>query len=90
MAPLTESEKADMDAVAAIKESAAREDTEEGDTFVKMGRKHYTDAVDCCTRPDTVILLFQGRNLVFAVKPHAARFSSTRFEDVKMVGVGMH
>ncbi|KAG8062609.1 hypothetical protein GUJ93_ZPchr0003g16756 [Zizania palustris] len=49
-APLTESEKADMDAIAAIKESAAREFKEHGNKFVKMGRKHYADAVDCYTK----------------------------------------
>ncbi|KAL5218634.1 hypothetical protein ABZP36_019318 [Zizania latifolia] len=49
-APLTESEKADMDAIAAIKESAALEFKEQGNKFVKMGRKHYADAVDCYTK----------------------------------------
>ncbi|EMS48380.1 Tetratricopeptide repeat protein 4 [Triticum urartu] len=48
--PLTEGEKADLDAIAAIKESAAREYREEGNQFVKKGRKHYPDAVDCYTK----------------------------------------
>ncbi|KAF7074695.1 hypothetical protein CFC21_079527 [Triticum aestivum] len=48
--PLTEGEKADLAAIAAIKESAAREYREEGNQFVKKGRKHYPDAVDCYTK----------------------------------------
>ncbi|KAK1644009.1 hypothetical protein QYE76_061814 [Lolium multiflorum] len=48
--PLTEGEKADLEGIAAIKESAAREYKEEGNKFVKMGRKHYADAVDCYTK----------------------------------------
>ncbi|XP_006650591.1 tetratricopeptide repeat protein 4 homolog [Oryza brachyantha] len=48
--PLTESEKADLDAIAAIKESAAVEYKEKGNQFVRMGRKHYADAVDCYTK----------------------------------------
>ncbi|KAF0915168.1 hypothetical protein E2562_034080 [Oryza meyeriana var. granulata] len=48
--PLTEREKADLDAIAAIKESAAVEYKEKGNQFVKMGRKHYVDAVDCYTK----------------------------------------
>lgn len=48
--PLTEGEKADLEAIAAIKESAAREYKEQGNQFVKMGRKHYADAVDCYTK----------------------------------------
>ncbi|XP_047088611.1 tetratricopeptide repeat protein 4 homolog [Lolium rigidum] len=48
--PLTEGEKADLEGIAAIKESAAREYKEEGNQFVKMGRKHYADAVDCYTK----------------------------------------
>ncbi|CAM0876270.1 unnamed protein product [Alopecurus aequalis] len=48
--PLTEGEKADLEGIAAIKESAAREYKEQGNHFVKMGRKHYADAVDCYTK----------------------------------------
>jgi tetratricopeptide (TPR) repeat protein len=48
--PLTESEKADLDAIAAIKESAAAEYKEKGNRLVKMGRSHYADAVDCYTK----------------------------------------
>uniref|UniRef100_A0A0D9VZ20 Uncharacterized protein n=1 Tax=Leersia perrieri TaxID=77586 RepID=A0A0D9VZ20_9ORYZ len=48
--PLTESEKADLEAIAAIKESAAAEYKEKGNNFVKMGRKHYAEAVECYTK----------------------------------------
>lgn len=48
--PLTEGEKADLVAIAVIKEEAAREYKEQGNQFVKMGRKHYADAVDCYTK----------------------------------------
>lgn len=48
--PLTESEQADLAGIAAIKESAAREYKEQGNQFVRMGRKHYADAVSCYTK----------------------------------------
>ncbi|XP_058746431.1 uncharacterized protein LOC131619334 isoform X2 [Vicia villosa] len=70
--PLTETEKADLEAIAAIKESSAFELKEKGNQYVKMGKKHYSDAVDCYTRAinqnaltdsDTSIL-FSNRALV--------------------------
>ncbi|KAJ0966546.1 hypothetical protein J5N97_023463 [Dioscorea zingiberensis] len=48
--PATESEQADLDAIAAIKESAAVELKEKGNEYVKLGKKHYADAIDCYTR----------------------------------------
>ncbi|MED6172211.1 hypothetical protein PIB30_047935 [Stylosanthes scabra] len=48
--PLTEAEKADLEAIAAIKESAAIELKEKGNAFVKKGKKHYSEAIDCYTR----------------------------------------
>ncbi|CAK8571711.1 unnamed protein product [Lathyrus sativus] len=48
--PLTETEKADLEAIAAIKESSAFELKEKGNQYVKMGKKHYSDAIDCYTR----------------------------------------
>ncbi|KAG1333907.1 tetratricopeptide repeat protein 4 [Cocos nucifera] len=48
--PVTESERADLDAIAALKDSAARELKEQGNQYVKMGKKHYRDAIDCYTR----------------------------------------
>ncbi|KAJ4826349.1 hypothetical protein Tsubulata_047442 [Turnera subulata] len=48
--PTTESEIADLQAIAALKESAALEFKEKGNQYVKMGKKHYSDAIDCYTR----------------------------------------
>lgn len=48
--PLTESEQADLAGIAAIKESAAREYKEQGNQFVRMGRRHYAAAVSCYTK----------------------------------------
>ncbi|KAK9726456.1 hypothetical protein RND81_05G216500 [Saponaria officinalis] len=48
--PLTEKEKADLDAISALKESTAIELKEKGNEYVKMGKKHYRDAIDCYTR----------------------------------------
>ncbi|WOL03107.1 tetratricopeptide repeat protein [Canna indica] len=48
--PVTENEKADLEAIAAIKESAAIELKDQGNQFVKMGKKHYNNAIDCYTR----------------------------------------
>lgn len=49
-APMTQEEKADLDAIMSIKESAAQELKEKGNEYVKMGKKHYSDAIDCYTR----------------------------------------
>ncbi|KAI3806106.1 hypothetical protein L1987_21998 [Smallanthus sonchifolius] len=46
----TESELADLDAISALKESAAIELKEEGNKYVKMGNKHYSEAIKCYTR----------------------------------------
>lgn len=48
--PLTENEKADLEAIAALKQSSALEFKEKGNQYVKMGKKHYSDAIDCYTR----------------------------------------
>ncbi|XP_051135414.1 uncharacterized protein LOC127254365 [Andrographis paniculata] len=40
----------DLEAIAALKESAAIELKEQGNEYVKKGKKHYGDAVDCYTR----------------------------------------
>lgn len=48
--PKTEKELADLDAISALKESAAFELKEKGNEYVKMGKKHYSDAIDCYTR----------------------------------------
>ncbi|KAJ6825002.1 tetratricopeptide repeat protein 4-like protein [Iris pallida] len=51
--PITDNEKSDLAAIAAIKESAAIELKEKGNEYVKMGKKHYSEAIDCYTRAIT-------------------------------------
>lgn len=48
--PDTEQQQADMDAINALRESATIELKEKGNEYVKMGKKHYADAIDCYTR----------------------------------------
>ncbi|KAL0355043.1 UNVERIFIED_CONTAM: Tetratricopeptide repeat protein 4 [Sesamum radiatum] len=48
--PKTNEEIVDLEAIAALKESAALELKEKGNEYVKMGKKHYSDAIDCYTR----------------------------------------
>ncbi|XP_022758557.1 tetratricopeptide repeat protein 4 homolog isoform X2 [Durio zibethinus] len=63
--PKTESEIADLQAISALKESAALELKEKGNEFVRKGKKHYPEAIDCYSRainqnalngPDTSVL----------------------------------
>lgn len=48
--PKTESELADLEAIAALKQSSALEFKEEGNKYVKMGKKHYSEAINCYTQ----------------------------------------
>ncbi|XP_047971802.1 tetratricopeptide repeat protein 4 homolog [Salvia hispanica] len=48
--PITNDEIIDLQAIAALKESAAIELKEKGNEYVKKGKKHYSDAIDCYTR----------------------------------------
>ncbi|KAL0415617.1 UNVERIFIED_CONTAM: Tetratricopeptide repeat protein 4 [Sesamum latifolium] len=48
--PKTNEEIVDLEAITALKESAAIELKEKGNEYVKMGKKHYSDAIDCYTR----------------------------------------
>ncbi|XP_057804875.1 uncharacterized protein LOC131020197 [Salvia miltiorrhiza] len=48
--PQTNDELIDLEAIAALKESAAIELKEQGNEYVKKGKKHYSDAIDCYTR----------------------------------------
>ncbi|KAL9318230.1 hypothetical protein ACSQ67_014747 [Phaseolus vulgaris] len=69
--PLTESEKADLEAIAALKESAAFEFKEKGNQYVKMGKKHYTDAIDCYTRAiDQKALSDSETSILFSNRAH--------------------
>ncbi|XP_024018429.1 tetratricopeptide repeat protein 4 homolog [Morus notabilis] len=69
--PLTDAEKADLDAIAALKESAAFELKEKGNQYVKMGKKHYSDAIDCYTRAiDQKVLSDSETSLLFSNRAH--------------------
>ncbi|VVA89903.1 unnamed protein product [Arabis nemorensis] len=48
--PMTESEKADLEAISALKESAAIEFKEQGNECVRKGKKHYSEAVEFYTK----------------------------------------
>ncbi|CAB4291395.1 unnamed protein product [Prunus armeniaca] len=47
--PQTESERDDLDAIAALKQNTAIELKDKGNEYVKMGKKHFADAIDCYT-----------------------------------------
>ncbi|XP_064999501.1 uncharacterized protein LOC135633674 [Musa acuminata AAA Group] len=69
--PISESEKADLEAIAAIKEAAAVELKEQGNQFVKMGKKHYNDAIDCYTRAiNQKALSDSDHSVLFANRAH--------------------
>ncbi|XP_072991988.1 uncharacterized protein [Typha latifolia] len=69
--PVTDSERADLEAIAALKESAAIELKEQGNQFVKMGKKHYVDAIDCYTRAINQKALSDSDNsILFANRAH--------------------
>ncbi|KAE9589931.1 putative 43kDa postsynaptic protein [Lupinus albus] len=69
--PFTETEKADLDAIAALKESAAIELKEKGNEYVKMGKKHYSDAIDCYTRAINQNALSDSENsILFSNRAH--------------------
>ncbi|KAM3216728.1 tetratricopeptide repeat protein 4 isoform X2 [Capsicum annuum] len=48
--PKTDKELADFEAISALKQSTAFELKEKGNEYVKMGKKHYSDSIDCYTR----------------------------------------
>ncbi|KAH6831561.1 Tetratricopeptide repeat superfamily protein [Perilla frutescens var. hirtella] len=48
--PKIDDEIFDLEAIAALKQSTAFELKENGNEYVKKGRKHYSDAIDCYTR----------------------------------------
>ncbi|XAR61034.1 hypothetical protein NMG60_11034612 [Bertholletia excelsa] len=69
--PLTESERADLEGIQALKESAALELKEKGNEYVKMGKKHYSDAIDCYTRAINQKVLSDSENsILFANRAH--------------------
>ncbi|KAJ4728356.1 tetratricopeptide repeat protein 4-like [Melia azedarach] len=67
--PKTESEIADLEAIAALKESAAIE--LKGNDYVKKGKKHYSDAIDCYTRAINHKALSDSENsILYANRAH--------------------
>ncbi|GMP90531.1 hypothetical protein CsSME_00041614 [Camellia sinensis var. sinensis] len=69
--PLTETEVADLQAIAALKESTAIELKEKGNKYVKMGKKHYSDAIDCYTRAINQNVLSDSENsILFSNRAH--------------------
>ncbi|KAB1208650.1 hypothetical protein CJ030_MR5G017078 [Morella rubra] len=71
MEPTTESEKADLEAIAALKQSAAFELKEKGNEYVKMGKKHYSDAIDCYTRAiNQKVLSDSEQSILFSNRAH--------------------
>ncbi|KAI3749577.1 hypothetical protein L2E82_20191 [Cichorium intybus] len=69
--PQTESELADLDAISALKESAALELKEEGNKYVKMGKKHYSEAINCYTRAiNQKALSDTETSLIFSNRAH--------------------
>ncbi|OVA02283.1 Tetratricopeptide TPR-1 [Macleaya cordata] len=79
--PKTESERADLDAIAALKESSALDVfdriplillvQEKGNQYVKMGKKHYSDAIDCYTRAiNQKALNDSDSSIVFSNRSH--------------------
>ncbi|XWS47054.1 hypothetical protein CRYUN_Cryun14cG0120400 [Craigia yunnanensis] len=69
--PKTESEIADLEAISSLKESAALELKEKGNEFVKKGKKHYPEAVDCYNRAiNQKALNDQDTSVLFSNRAH--------------------
>ncbi|XP_034689750.1 tetratricopeptide repeat protein 4 homolog [Vitis riparia] len=69
--PNTQSEIADLDAITALKESAALELKEKGNQYVKLGKKHYADAIDCYTKAINQKALSDPENsVIYANRAH--------------------
>ncbi|CAH9129453.1 unnamed protein product [Cuscuta epithymum] len=69
--PKTASEMADLDAFTALKQSAAIEHKEKGNEYVKMGKKHYSDAIDCYTKAiNQQALSDSEQSIIFSNRAH--------------------
>lgn len=69
--PKTESEIADIQAISALKHSTALELKEKGNEYVKMGKKHYSDAIECYTRAINQEALSDSDNsIVYSNRAH--------------------
>ncbi|KAK9035322.1 hypothetical protein V6N11_077364 [Hibiscus sabdariffa] len=69
--PKTETEIADLQAIAALKESTALELKENGNELVKKGKKHYQEAIDCYSRAiDQKALNDQDTSVLYSNRAH--------------------
>ncbi|CAN8295691.1 unnamed protein product [Cochlearia groenlandica] len=69
--PITEDEKADLDAISAIKESAAIEFKEQGNECVRKGKKHYSEAVDFYSKAiNQKVLSASETSILFSNRSH--------------------
>ncbi|CAA2939139.1 tetratricopeptide repeat 4 homolog [Olea europaea subsp. europaea] len=69
--PKTHDEIADLEAISALKESAAIEFKEKGNEYVKRGKKHYLDAIDCYNRAINQKALSNSENsIVYSNRAH--------------------
>lgn len=69
--PKTESELADLIAINALKHSTAIEFKDKGNEYVKMGKKHYSDAIDCYTTAINQKALNDSENsIIFSNRAH--------------------
>nr|XP_023882236.1 tetratricopeptide repeat protein 4 homolog [Quercus suber]POF27265.1 tetratricopeptide repeat protein 4 like [Quercus suber] len=69
--PTTQSEKDDLEAIEALKHSTALELKENGNQYVKMGKKHYSDAIDCYTRAiNQKVLSDSEQSILFSNRAH--------------------
>ncbi|GAB2213701.1 hypothetical protein Droror1_Dr00018014 [Drosera rotundifolia] len=69
--PNTDAERADLDAISALKEAAAVELKEKGNEYVKKGKKHFVHAIDCYTRAiNQQVLSEKDTSLLFANRAH--------------------
>ncbi|KAK6148030.1 hypothetical protein DH2020_018942 [Rehmannia glutinosa] len=69
--PKTNEEIVDLEAISALKESSAIEFKEKGNEYVKKGKKHYSDAIDCYTRAINQKALSDSENsIVYSNRAH--------------------
>ncbi|GMI66406.1 tetratricopeptide repeat 2 [Hibiscus trionum] len=69
--PKTETEIADLQAIAALKESTAFELKENGNELVKKGKKHYQEAIDCYSKAiDQKALNDQDTSVLYSNRAH--------------------
>ncbi|KAF8111592.1 hypothetical protein N665_0074s0119 [Sinapis alba] len=69
--PMTENEKADLEAISALKESAAIEFKEQGNECVRKGKKHYSEAIENYTKAiNQGVLSDSETSILFSNRAH--------------------